>query len=222
MEMQLISNQQLISKSGLELTHQKMMQTLDWAYEQTLTGLPGERSIFELANDYLVKYEPEQAINHMVRFQTSKAATSGFVTGFGGLLTLPITLPINITTVILFQIRMIATIAHIRGYDLKCDQVRTLVYATLAGTTAGDILKKTGIKVSNEVVKNCIKKLPAKTIRHINKQVGFRLVTKFGTKGTIVLGKAIPVAGALFGSAFDAGTTYTLAKLAKKTFEPIK
>lgn len=218
MDTQLISNQKLSKQLGMEVAQQKMMQTLDWAYEQTLTGLPGERSIYELANDYLVKYEPEKAINHMIHFQISKAATSGFITGFGGLLTLPITLPINVTTVILFQIRMIATIAYIRGYDLKSDQVRTLVYTTLAGTTTGEILKKTGTKISNEVVKTCVKKLPAKTLRHINKQVGFRLVTKFGSKGVINLGKAVPIAGAAFGSAFDATTTYALAQLAKKTF----
>ncbi len=25
------------------LTHSKMMQTLDWAYEKTMTGLPGQK-----------------------------------------------------------------------------------------------------------------------------------------------------------------------------------
>lgn len=204
--------------STSELTQEKMLQTLDWAYDKTMNGLPGQKHLDELVNDYLSKDDVETAINKLIAFQTTKAAASGFITGFGGLLTMPVTIPANITTVILFQMRMIAAIAKMRGYDLNSDQVQTFVYATLAGTTVTDIMKKTGIVVGNKMLLGVVKKIPGKTLTKINQMVGFRLVTKFGSKGAINLWKAVPVAGAVVGGTFDTVTTKSIGSLAKKTF----
>ncbi|WP_146552585.1 EcsC family protein [Rummeliibacillus sp. SL167] len=209
------------SDNAVNITQEKMLQTLDWAYEKTLTGLPGQKNIQELVEDYLSKYDKETAINKLINFQTTKAATSGFITGFGGVITMPVSIPANVTTVILFQMRMIAAIALIRGYDLKSDQVQTFVYATLAGSSVSDIMKKTGIVIGNKMLLGVVKKVPGKTLTKINQAVGFRLVTKFGTKGAINLGKAVPFAGAIVGGTFDTVTTRTIAKLAKKTFTEI-
>ena len=200
------------------LTHSKMMQTLDWAYEKAMTGLPGQKSIDQLVQDYLTRYDPETAINKLVRSQKTMATTSGILTGFGGILTMPVTIPANVVSVILVQMRMIAAIANIRGYDLKSDQVRTLVYATLAGTSVIDIVKKTGITIGDKLLVGVVQRIPGKSLQKINQAVGFRLVTKFGTKGVINMGKAIPLVGAVVGGSFDYATTSVIAKLAKKTF----
>ena len=97
-----------------EAVQEKMMETLGWAYDKTTNGIPGQESIDDLVNDYLSKYDKETAIDKLVQFQVAKAATSGFVTGFGGVITFPVTIPANIASVILFQMRMIAAIARIR------------------------------------------------------------------------------------------------------------
>lgn len=115
------------SVQATEVSQEKMLQTLDWAYDKTLTGLPGQKDIYKLVEDYLKRYDVETAIDKLISYQTTKAATSGFVTGFGGILTLPVTVPANVSTVILFQMRMIAAIALLRGYDLNSDQVQTFV-----------------------------------------------------------------------------------------------
>lgn len=200
------------------LTHSKMMQTLDWAYEQTMTGLPGQKSIDQLVQDYLTRYDPETAINKLVRSQKTMATTSGILTGLGGILTMPVTIPANVVSVILVQMRMIAAIANIRGYDLKSDQVRTLVYATLAGTSVIDIVKKTGITIGDKLLVGVVQRIPGKSLQKINQAVGFRLVTKFGTKGVINMGKTIPLVGAVVGGSLDYATTSVIAKLAKKNF----
>lgn len=204
--------------SAKKSSQEAMMRTLDWAYEKTLSGLPGQKNIHILVDDYLNKYKPDVAIRHLVNFQTTKAATSGFVTGFGGLITMPVTIPANVTTVILFQMRMIAAIALIRGYDLDSDQTQTFVYATLAGTSVTDIMKKTGIVIGNKMALGAIKKVPSSVLTKINQAVGFRLVTKFGTTGSINLVKMVPIAGALVGGAFDTVTTRMIARLANHTF----
>ncbi|MDN8932324.1 EcsC family protein, partial [Staphylococcus aureus] len=71
----------------------------------------------------------DKAIDKLVRNQISKNSLNGFATSFGGLSTMLVTLPANITSVLYVQMRMIASIALIRGYDLKDDEVQTFVYS---------------------------------------------------------------------------------------------
>lgn len=201
-----------------KIDEKSMMQVLDWAYEKTVNGIPGQKTIEELAADYLKHDDVETAISKLITYQTSKAGISGFITGFGGVLVMPLTIPANITSVILVQMRMIATIAYMRGYDLKSDQVQTFVYASLTGTSVADIAKKAGIVIANKMATGAIKKIPGKVLTKINQAVGFRLVTKFGTKGAVNLGKMIPVAGALIGGIIDTASTQIIAKNALKTF----
>lgn len=201
-----------------KLSQETMMSTLDWAYKTTLNGMVGEKSLESLVADYTSRYDTETAIEKLVQTQTTKAAVSGFLTGFGGIVTIPVTLPANIASVILFQMRMIAAIASMRGYDLKSDQVQTFVYATLAGTSVSEIVKKGGIVIGNKFGIALVKKVPGRVLQKINQAVGFRLATKFGTTGVVNLGKMVPVLGAVVGSAFDATSTIAIANLAKKTF----
>ena len=51
-----------------------------------------------------------------------------------------------------------------------------------------------------------------------NKKVGFRLVTKFGQKGIINLGKLVPIVGGVIGGTVDTVGTLTVGKTAKKLF----
>ncbi len=79
-------------------------------------------------------------------------------------------------------------------------------------------MKKTGIVFGNKLAIGLIKKIPGKALTKINQAVGFRLATKFGSKGLINLGKMVPVVGAGVGGVFDTATTRTIAGLANKTF----
>ena len=206
-------------ESSSQLTESKMMQVLEWGYEKAIQGLPGMESAEELAKRYLEKYDTvDEAIDTFINWQCAKCATSGFITGLGGLLTLPVAIPANISSVIFGQIRMIATIAKLRGYNLKDDQVKTLVFVALTGQAATDILKQAGITIGSKVGINLIKKMPMKVIYQINKKVGFRLVTKFGQKGIINLGKLVPIVGGVIGGTVDTVGTLTVGKTAKKLF----
>lgn len=213
-----MKNDEGIRKKAGDLTQAKMMQVLDWSYEQALKGILGQRNIDDMVNDYISKYDKETAINKLVSNQTTKAAFSGFVTGFGGIITLPVSVPANVTAVILFQTRMIAAIAKIRGYDLKSDQVQSFVYVTLLGSSLVDVVKKNSIVIGNKVALNLIKTIPGHVLVRINRAVEFRLVTKFGSKGVINFVKIVPGVGAIIGGATDTMTTQAIAKIAKKTF----
>ncbi|MDE5052528.1 EcsC family protein [Niallia taxi] len=202
-----------------ELNESKMTQVLDWAFDKAVNGLPGTDTVEELAESYLRKNSSvEKAIDNLIRWQNAKGVTSGFLTGLGGLITLPVAIPANIASVMYVQIRMIATIAQMRGYDLKDDQVKTFVFVCLTGQAAAEILKPAGVKLGAALANQAIKKIPGEVINAINKAVGIRLVTKFGEKGIVNLGKAVPLVGGIIGGTVDGIGTNTIGKTAKKVF----
>ena len=202
------------------MLEREMMKLLDVCYDKALQGvLPGEKSIEELAEDYLAKTSSiEKAIDKLIGYQTVLCGTNGFITGLGGLLVLPVAISANVAGVIYVQLRMIAAIAHINGYDIYSDQVRTIAYACLTGSSAANILKNVGIKISEKVAVNALKRVPGAILIKINQQVGFRLVTKFGQKGLVNFGKMMPLVGGVVGGVFDTGMTLTIGNVAKKVF----
>ncbi len=196
-----------------------MMQVLDWSYGKAVNGVAGLGSASELAEDYMKKNGSRiEQVNALIRWQNTKAGTSGFVTGIGGLITLPVAVPVSISSVMYVQVRMIAAIAHIGGHDLHDDRVKSLVYACLTGNAAKDMLKDFGIVVGTKVTTSAVKNISGKTMVAINQKVGFRLITKFGEKGAINLGKAIPLVGGVIGATFDSVTTNAVGNIARDTF----
>ena len=113
-----------------------------------MDGVSGAKSAQELAEDYLVGQGPlDEKVDSLIRWQTTKAGAAGFVTGIGGILAMPVTLPANITTVLYIQTCMIAAIAYMGGYDVNTDRVRTLVYCCLVGDAARQLPKRGGWKL---------------------------------------------------------------------------
>lgn len=196
------------------ITQEDMMKILDGVYGNVLNGL-GTISppVENFANDYLSKTnKPEEAAQKMIKAQIMKCTTSGFLTGFGGFITLPITIPANLSSVLYVQLRMIACTAYMAGYDVESDEVQTLIYACLAGVSIGELVKQAGIKIGVKMATGAIKKIPGKILTKINQAVGFRFVTKFGSKGVINLGKMVPGVGAIIGGGIDFFETKTIGK----------
>jgi hypothetical protein len=205
-----------------ELSEGKIMQALNWAYDKSINGVPGLDSASELAADYMKQEgtRHDQA-NSLIRWQNTKAGTSGFLTGLGGIITMPVTVPANIASVMYVQIRMIAAIAHMGEHDLKDDRVKSLVYVCLTGNASKDILKDVGIVVGRSLTQSMINSISGKTITAINQAVGFRLLTKAGQTGAINLGKAVPLIGGILGATFDSVATNTIGNIARDTFLPV-
>ncbi len=203
-----------------KISQEDIMKVLDACYNKCLEGkgkiVP---SVDKMADDYLSK-EPdvEKAVKTMQKYQIAKCTTSGFVNGFGGLIAMPVTIPANIGSVLYVQMRMIACTAKMAGYDLDNDQVQTLVYACLAGISVNEIFKGVGIKFGEKLALSAIKKIPGEVCFKINQKVGFKLITKFGEKGIINLGKMIPGVGAVINGSLDLAETKIIADRAYKLF----
>lgn len=202
------------------ISQDDIMKILDNCYEACLNGIPKVSDDVKLvADEYLNKYKnKETACKKMLDNQIIKCTTSGFITGFGGILTLPVSLPANITSVIYVQMRMIACAAYMGGYDLSSDETRTFIYACLAGVAVNGLIKQASLKFGVKFANVLIKKIPGKVLTKINQKVGMRFITKFGTKGVINLGKMVPGVGAVIGGSLDFIETKVIANRAYKWF----
>lgn len=202
-----------------QISQEDIMDLLDKCYDGAINGFKGSKSCVQLAEEYLEKYsDPKIAAEKFVEWQVLKCTTSGFVTGLGGLITLPVTIPANVASVIYVQMRMIGTMAVLGGHNLHDDEVQTLVYITLVKQSITDICKQTGIKVANKVSLSMLKKLPGTMLTKINQKVGFRLLTKFGQTGVINLSKMVPILGGIVGGGVDFFDTKSIAKKAYDVF----
>lgn len=203
-----------------EVLQADIMKALETCYEKSLSGVRKiTLPVDELAEQYLQKNsDPKEAAKAMIRTQVRWCTSSGFITGFGGAITLPVTIPANIGSVLYFQMRMITCTAYLAGYDIYSDQVQSFVYACLAGVSVNDALKQAGIKLGCKFAEQGIKKIPGAALVKINQAVGFRLLTKFGEKGIFNLGKMIPGVGAVISGGLDYAETKIIANRAYKMF----
>lgn len=206
------------------ISPEKMQEVLDWTYDKAVQGIPGMGSAIDLAEDYMTGSGTiEDKINSLIRWQNTKAGSAGFVAGLGGLITLPVALPANIASTIYIQIRMVAAVAHMAGHDVKHDKVKTLIYLCLLGNSMNEVAKDFGITFGTKFATSYIEKnVTGAALTRINKAVGFRLVTKFGSKGLINLGKVVPVIGGVIGGGLDAFTTNIVGNQARNTFLEFK
>lgn len=163
--------------------------------------------------------DPEKAISRIIKETTAASATGGFLTGLGGFVTMPVTVPANLAGSAILNARMVAAIAHLRGWDIKDPAVANLIMLVVAGESASAALRTLGVKVGQELTKTAIKKIPIEVIRGVNRKVGFMLLAKYGTKrSAVTLVKAVPFVGGAVGGTVDAGYTRTIATAAKKAF----
>lgn len=205
-----------------EVNEKNIQKLLNWAYDASIKGIPKMSTAQELAECYMKKHHStDKAIKSLIRYQNAKATAVGFFSGLGGLLVLPVSVPTNIAAVLYVQMRMVAAMAHMRGYDVKADEVKTLVFVALTGNSAEKILKSTGIKIGKKMFgkrlfQSTIKsKVTSEAFKKINQKVGFRLVTKFGQKGLINLGRLVPFVGGIIGGSHDFLSTNIIGKVAK-------
>ncbi|MBR2561674.1 MAG: EcsC family protein [Eubacterium sp.] len=163
---------------------QKLLNTLDTIYNKALQGIPGASvSVDELAERYLSRDDsPEKAAKIMLRNQIAKCTTSGVVTGFGGFSTLPVSIPVNVASVLYMQLRLIACTARMAGFEPSDATVRAYAYACLSGVSIRS--KK-------------------RDLEDIRMRSALRLLAKAGEKGVLNLAKLIPVIGAGVNGGID-------------------
>ena len=138
------------------------------------------------------------------------------MTNIGGLAALPVTMPANLAGVAVVQVRMVAAIAHLRGYDLDDNRVRTALVMCLLG----------GEQVAKRIVEG---KLPTSPMavatapmfdpeldRQVAEEVTADLAARIGGKNlALVVTRRVPLLGGGIGAVMDGLATHQIGRYAK-------
>ncbi len=171
-----------------------------------------------VAQEYLTQHgDVEKAIERLIATHVRLVGA----TGVGGAFTMPVAIPADITLLYAYAARCSAAVAHLRGYDTTSEEVRSAVLLSLLGSAGAAVLADIGIQVANKSAMAALKQLPGRVLIEINKKVGYRLFTKFGTKGAVNLVKWIPLAGGGVGAAMNIATMRSVGRYAKSTFPAV-
>jgi hypothetical protein len=164
---------------------------------------------------------PEKAIDLVVRKHQRYAASNGFITGLGGLFTMIVALPANVTGFYVVATRMVGSIAAIRGYDLNKPEVRTAILLALVGADSEDVLRKAGITSGGKLAQMAMGRLPKAALMVVNKAVAFRVSTLMGARTLGRMGRLVPVVGGFVGAGLDAYLITRIANHARQEFPPV-
>ena len=198
------------------------LKLANWITDRSIKGISPLQSAEELAERYRIDNtysSNDKRVDALIRWETSKNFTAGFITGLGGVLTLPVSVPASVAASWLIQARMAAAIASIYGHDPRSDKVRTVVLLALIGdASASKLLKGAGVSLGKHAVLSAMERGGGRTVTQINREVGEQLITKTGVKGARGVSKLVPIAGGVISGAFDAASCQVVGRCAKRLF----
>jgi hypothetical protein len=163
----------------------------------------------------------DKAIHEVIENNVRFAGLQGFGTNIGGLITAAVTIPANITGLALLQCRMIAGIAHLRGYDLADPRVRNAILACMLGEEAvNDLVRKKRLPAPPMAIATAPAHDP-----HLDKimaaEVTSELLTKVaGKRVATTVGRRVPVVGGLIGAGADGYSTWQIGRYADRELLP--
>jgi uncharacterized protein (DUF697 family) len=174
----------------------------------------------QLADSKLAKCggDPQLAIDAVIDQHIRLAGVQGFATGLGGLITLPVSLPANLTGIAIVQARMVAAIAHLRGYDLDDPRVRTAVITCLLGEDGvTDRLKKASL-VSSPLAIATAPVFDPELDRQVAGEVVGELIARIsGKKMALTVTRRVPLLGGAVGAGVDGWSTFRVGQFADKS-----
>ncbi len=193
------------------------------ALDRAITGvgpLPGaaaaaEKQLAERPGDV------DRAIHDVVENHVRYAAAEGFVTNIGGLVTMTVTVPANIAGLALIQCRMVAAIAHLRGYDLDDPRTRDGILAGLLGDDrVNTLIRKKRIPGTPMAIATAPVHDP-----HLDTlmatEVAAELMTRVaGKRLASTIGRRVPVVGGMIGASADAFSTWQVGRYMTRELLP--
>lgn len=190
---------------------------------KAVDGFPGFPGAREVGRKHLTKtHDVDHAVRGVIEQHVRLAGAQGFVTNIGGVVTLAVSIPANIAGIALVQVRMVAAIAHLRGYEVADTRVRAAALMTLLGEDGvRDALEDKVIFGTPHDVAVGVGEIEPAVLDHITAQVTQALVTRIGGKNaTLTVTRRIPVIGGAVSAGIDAYATYTVGRYADREFPP--
>jgi EcsC protein family len=167
------------------------------------------------------KGDVQRAVHEVIENNVRLAGAQGFVTNVGGLVTAAVAIPANITGLALIQCRMIAGIAHLRGYDLADPKVRNAILVTLLGEETVDAQVRAKKIPAPPMALATAPGYDAATDQDVAAVVAADMIAKVAGKrlaGTV--SRRIPLVGGFVGLGADGYATWKLGRYADRELLP--
>ncbi|MGH3385690.1 MAG: EcsC family protein [Nocardioidaceae bacterium] len=159
----------------------------------------------------------DKAIHEIIESHVRLAGVQGFVTNLGGVVTLAVTIPANITGLALLQCHLVATIAHLRGYDIDDHRVRNAILACMMGEETVEALIKDNKIPSTPAGIATAPYHDEELDKRVGRIVTTELIAKVGGKRVVTaVGRRVPLVGGAIGGAADGFNTWRVGRYADK------
>jgi hypothetical protein len=157
----------------------------------------------------------ERGVHEVVENHVRYAGAQGFLTNIGGLVTMAVTVPANVTGLALIQCRMIAGIAHLRGYDLTDPRVRDAILAVMLGEdTVNRLVRKHKLPAPPMAIATAPTHDPDLD-NIIAAEVASELISRVaGKRIATTVARRVPVVGGVVGMGVDAVNTWQVGRYA--------
>jgi hypothetical protein len=143
------------------------------------------------------------------------------LTSVGGVFTAMVTIPANITGLGLIQIRMVAAIAHLRGYDLEDARVQNAVLACLLGEDRVDALVLARKIPAPPMALATAPVHDPEVARVLSAEVTAELVSRVtGKRAALAVVRKVPFVGGVVGMGADGFATYQVGSYAARELRP--
>ena len=182
-----------------------------------IDGIGPLRAVAATAGARLAKHggDVEAAVTATLVNHTALASAQGFVTNLGGIAFAAVTLPANVVGVTLVQCHLVASIAHLRGYNIEDPRVRNAILAVLLGEdSVADRVKNKKRPMRPLALATSPMHDPQLDDR-ISKEVTGELVGRtVGRRAVMVAGKKVPFLGGAVGASADGYLTWKIGQYA--------
>lgn len=163
----------------------------------------------------------DRGVHEVIENHIRYAGAQGFLTNIGGLVTMTVTVPANITGLAVIQCRMVAGIAHLRGYDLADQRTRNAILACLLGEEEVARLVKRRKLPAPPMALATAPSVDPELAGRIAGQVASDMVSRItGKRMATTIGRRVPVVGGVIGLSADAYATWRLGRYADREFLP--
>ncbi|WP_028661341.1 EcsC family protein [Nocardioides insulae] len=196
---------------------------LHTALERALTGVGPLPPAAQAAEAQLAEQhgDRDKAVREVIENHVAYAAAGGFATNLGGLVTAAVTIPANVTGLALIQCRMVAGIAHLRGYDLDDPRVRNAILVSLLGEDKVDSMVNKLRLPAPPMALATAPVFDAGTDRAVANEVATEMMARVaGKRVAVAASKRVPIIGGVVGAGADGWGTFQLGRYAAREFLP--
>lgn len=161
------------------------------------------------------------SVHEVVETHVRYAGAQGLLTGLGGVLTAAVTIPANLAGLAVVQGRMVAGIAHLRGYDLDDPRVRNAILTCLLGREAVDRKIEAAQLPGPPMAVATAPVHDPDLDRLLAAEVASDLLQRVGGKRlAISIARRTPIVGGAFGMGADGWATWRVGTYAARELRP--